>query len=372
MFKIDEIIRGKERSILPYQVIFFDINAQEILLPPDLMNADEYALYYLQKTGSFAIDVKNTRIHESEWLQKADLQQNTQLEHSCVGGGTFRTRVLDETFDSIFLEFETGARWRVYKRPFCRKFVSFPLKGRDNLDGFSLSNAVDADKFKGVEDRICFFKSLGYLVSAEISGFFSGVWYHLMPFEELLSKMILDKDFIKEVIRVWAEFNLMMAEHYLELGVNQILLCDDLGTGKGLFISPCLYEELLFPWHQQLARLCHRYGAFCHLHSHGNINEILPLIAMAGVDILNPVDMREKMDIEKLLKEYERMAFYVSLQGLVGDDYSFSSIEKILKKLKGLQGEYGRMFLRMDLNSEKMGKQIFTDLVELTRKCCWD
>lgn len=35
-------------------------------------------------------------------VAKADLQQNTQLEHSCVGGGTFRTRVLDETFDSIF------------------------------------------------------------------------------------------------------------------------------------------------------------------------------------------------------------------------------------------------------------------------------
>jgi len=172
MFKIDEIIKGKERSILPYQVIFFDINAQEVFLPSDLMNTDEYALYYLQKTGSFAIDVKNTKIHESKWLQKADLQQNTQLEHSYVGGGTFRTRVLDETFDSIFLEFETGARWKVYKRPFWREFVSLPLKGRDNLDDFSLSNAVDADKFKGVEDRICFFRNLGYLVSAEISGFF--------------------------------------------------------------------------------------------------------------------------------------------------------------------------------------------------------
>ena len=102
MFKIDEIIKGKERGILPYQVIFFDINAQEVLLPSDLMNADEYALYYLRKTGSFAIDVKNTKIHESKWLQKADSQQNTQLEHSCVGGGTFRTRALDETFDSVF------------------------------------------------------------------------------------------------------------------------------------------------------------------------------------------------------------------------------------------------------------------------------
>lgn len=371
MFKIDEIIKGKERGILPYQVIFFDINAQEVLLPSDLMNADEYALYYLRKTGSFAIDVKNTKIHESKWLQKADLQQNTQLEHSCVGGGTFRTRVLDETFDSIFLEFETGARWKVYKRPFWREFVSFPLKGRDNLDGFSLSNAVDADKFKGVEDRICFFKSLGYLVSAEISGFFSGVWYHLMPFEELLSRMVLDKGFIKEVIKIWAEFNLVMAEHYLELGVDQIVLCDDLGTGKGLFISPKLYEELLFPWHQKLACLCHKYKAFCHLHSHGNINDILPLIAAAGIDILNPVDLREGMDVEELLRECEKMSFYVSLQGLIGDDWSFSSVEKILKKMRSLQNEYGRMLLRIDLISEDTDKQSFTDLMELARKYCW-
>jgi len=192
-----------------------------------------------------------------------------------------------------------------------------------------------------------------------------------MPFEELLSKMIIDKDFIKEIIRVWAEFNMMVAEQYLKLGVNQILLCDDLGTDKGLFISPRLYEELIFPWHQKLACLCHKYKAFCHLHSHGNINDILPLIAAAGIDILNPVDLREGMDVEKLLREYEKMSFYVSLQGLIGDDWSFSSVGKILRKMKDLQGEYGRILLRIDLVSENTDKQFFTDLMELARKYCW-
>ena len=52
------------------------------------------------------------------------------------------------------------------------EFVSFPLKGRDNLDGFSLSNAVDADKFKGVEDRICFLKAWVTLSVLKLVGFF--------------------------------------------------------------------------------------------------------------------------------------------------------------------------------------------------------
>ena len=46
------------------------------------------------------------------------------------------------------------------------------MKGRDNLDGFSLSNAVDADKFKGVEDRICFLKAWVTLSVLKLVGFF--------------------------------------------------------------------------------------------------------------------------------------------------------------------------------------------------------
>ena len=77
------------------------------------------------------------------------------------------------------------------------------------------------------------------------------------------------------------------------------------------------------------------------------------------------------MDVEELLRECEKMSFYVSLQGLIGDDWSFSSVEKILKKMRSLQNEYGRMLLRIDLISEDTDKQSFTDLMELARKYCW-
>jgi hypothetical protein len=39
-----------------------------------------------------------------------------------------------------------------------------------------------------------------------------------------------------------------------------------------------------------------------HLHSHGNINKILPFILTAGFDMLNPFDSYESMDLVEFLQ----------------------------------------------------------------------
>jgi len=61
-----------------------------------------------------------------------------------------------------------------------------------------------------------------------------------------------------------------------------------------LFISPQMYEKYFYPWHKKLADLCHHYGAYAYMHSHGNINKIVPLVVKAGIDILNPVGSGER------------------------------------------------------------------------------
>jgi uroporphyrinogen decarboxylase len=123
----------------------------------------------------------------------------------------------------------------------------------------------------------------------------------------------------RELVRRVAEFNLRAAEHLLSCGVQGIGFPDDLGYNTATFISPRLYREHFLPWHQRLAALCHDYGAVVNMHSHGNINAILPLLADAGIDILNPVGPSDGMDLAALKARFgDRMTFQGGVSKHIG------------------------------------------------------
>jgi uroporphyrinogen decarboxylase len=68
--------------------------------------------------------------------------------------------------------------------------------------------------------------------------------------------------------------------------------------------NPELYSELFFPYHKELANLCHSYNAYVHMHSHGNILKVFPLLIEAGIDMVNPCDPYEFKDIEYLKNNF--------------------------------------------------------------------
>ena len=57
--------------------------------------------------------------------------------------------------------------------------------------------------------------------------------------------------------------------------------------------------------------LCHSYGALVHMHSHGNINKIIRDLYDIGIDILNPLDPYDRMNIVELIEKYGDMITFV-------------------------------------------------------------
>lgn len=116
--------------------------------------------------------------------------------------------------------------------------------------------------------------------------------------------LALDRKFAKSVIRKVAQYNLASAEELLKRGVHSITFSDDMGGARGMFFSLECYKDCFYEWHKRLFDLCHEYGAYVNMHSHGNINAILPLLVDAGVDILNPVGPTDNMDLRKIKEKY--------------------------------------------------------------------
>jgi len=115
------------------------------------------------------------------------------------------------------------------------------------------------------------------------------------------------------------EFNLRAEKNLLERGAMMIGWVDDLGYNKGTFMSPKLYEELIYPWHKKAIDLSHKHGAFVNMHSHGNINAIIPLLVKANLDVLNPIGPSDNMDLETLKEKYgDRLCLQGGLSKHIG------------------------------------------------------
>lgn len=71
--------------------------------------------------------------------------------------------------------------------------------------------------------------------------------------------------------------------------VHAILIGDDIGSQRGLMISPKLVSEFVIPGAKRLIDLAHSYGVKVLYHSCGAIREAIPQLIEAGVDIIHPI-----------------------------------------------------------------------------------
>jgi uroporphyrinogen decarboxylase len=290
-----------------------------------------------------------------------------------AGGGGFRT-VKTTSCGGRWrtVEWETGAVWRMgtVRNVWAREYLKYPVESEEDLDRLELPDPDDAERYEGVEEAIKYITERGFFPSCSINGFFSGVWYFIRgPLHKILRDIYIKRDFFAELIRRVGEFNLRAEKNLLERGAMMIGWVDDLGYNKGPFMNPKLYEELILPWHKKAIDLAHKYGAFVNMHSHGNINAIVPLLVEAGLDILNPIGPSDNMNLAAIKEKYGDK---LCLQGGLSKHIGFMSAEELKNHLIDVisKGSPGGGFI---LSSEgslpyEMKPENFMLFVDLSRK----
>ncbi|MCE5250142.1 uroporphyrinogen decarboxylase family protein [bacterium] len=225
---------------------------------------------------------------------------NMALGHG--GPGEFHFRILEVKENELILECETGCKRLVRKHPHFYKDFDHPLRTVDEVDRLVLPDPHDPERYRGIEEDTAFFREAGYMSAANLNGFFSGPHYFCIDYQEFLMSMLLDPPNTKKLIDRIGTWNCAAAEELLSRGVECIVLCDDLGSADNLLMSPDIYRDWIRPWHTKLCNLAHDFGGYVHLHSHGNINKILQYVLETGVDMLNPFDIYESMDLVAFLE----------------------------------------------------------------------
>jgi len=275
-------------------------------LPSDVLPGREFSYGASPKADW---DVK-ARYAEKAGIPAVPVGWGAGLAFGHGGPGEFRERNISFSDKKRITVYETGVHKEVRYEPHFYHHYDYPLKELADFLETHLPNPDDPIRYQGLVDEVSYHRSRGRMTYTNLNGFFSGVHYFLYPYENFLMDLILKPDEVKAIIDGLGEYNLKMAEHLLKTGLDIICFCDDLGSSTNLLISPELYRKYFRKWHGDLVDLCHKYGAFVHMHSHGNINSIIKDLYELGIDMLNPIDPQEDMNLKELIDKYgDRMTF---------------------------------------------------------------
>ena len=124
-----------------------------------------------------------------------------------------------------------------------------------------------------------------------------------------LMNMVAEPEMVHYVDDHIVEFYVKALKIFLEATkgkVHAILIGDDMGSQRGLMISPKLVSEFVIPGAKKLIDLAHSYGVKVLYHSCGSIVEAIPLLIEAGVDIIHPIQAKAAgMQPENLKAKFE-------------------------------------------------------------------
>jgi uroporphyrinogen decarboxylase len=163
--------------------------------------------------------------------------------------------------------------------------------------------------------------------------------YMLAGMENALCYFYTEPDAMRDVLHRIMDFQMGIARHYMEQGVEMVAMSDDLGMQSGLLLSPDLIAEFLVPEYRRLFGFYRRHGVLINFHSCGHIEPVLDLFMELGVDILNPVQATAN-DLEVVRRRTQgRMAL---IGGVSSGLVMAGPVERIRAEVKARIWQLGR------------------------------
>jgi uroporphyrinogen decarboxylase len=119
---------------------------------------------------------------------------------------------------------------------------------------------------------------------------------YLRGYEKLLFDMA-DRDArLWRLIEMVEEFSVEIVRRYVDVGAAVIRYPEDLGMQVGPMLSPGQFRIYIKPIYKNLMAPAHKAGCLVHMHSDGDIRDLVDDLVVSGVDTLNLQDIVNGID----------------------------------------------------------------------------
>ena len=273
---------------------------------------------------------------------------NNAWSFNLIADMNFEPVILEETEETILHLDGNGAKLRHHKlHASTPEHVDFTVKERKGWE------ELIKPKLTATDDRINFEQ---YRETkkwcADNDKFFN--WAGVNVFEcmhpvcgheHMLVGMALDPEWVKDMTMTFANLtiNLMESLFSKEGKPDGIWFYEDMGFKERPFMSPAMYDEIVYPAHKLTIDYAHSIGCPVIMHSCGCVEKLLPSMMSAGIDALQVIEVKAGMDLLKLQKMYgEDLSFMggMDVRELYSND--IARVEKELTtKIPAVCSNYG-------------------------------
>jgi len=273
--------------------------------------------------------------------QGADL--SLQLEH----------QVLEETETYTIFRDANGATRRSFKdHESTPELIDFTIKDRRTWEEHKSRmawNDTRVDWGKALADNralreqgkfVCFSAAFGYDRTQGLVGS-----------ERLLMAMMDDPAWVKDMFDTGVDLLIAGCEEMMARGFefDGAFAFDDMGYRKATLFSPAAYRELEFPSQKRMYGFFHSKGMPTILHSCGNVRAIVPDLIEAGLDCLQPLEVKSGMDLVELKREFgDALAFMGGIDVRAMADPDPSVIEREISTKIPVAKQGGGYFYHSD------------------------
>ncbi|OHB55543.1 MAG: hypothetical protein A2Y12_03805 [Planctomycetes bacterium GWF2_42_9] len=247
-------------------------------------------------------------------------------------------QVVEETAETKLVRDGNGALLRWHKaHSSTPEHVDFQVKDRKSWDETvrphlvnpnNIMRRIDFELYRSMKSR-CNRDNI-FLTCAVVGAF--DLMTPVCGHEYLLMGMALDPDWFRDMCDVYTSLTINLLDTLFEReGLpDGMWVWDDLGFKGKPFMSPSMYRELIFPAHQRLFQWAHSKGLPVILHSCGYVEPLVPALIEAGINCLQPMEVKAGMDLVKLKKNFgEHIAFMggMDVRTLVANDLEAVRVE---------------------------------------------
>jgi uroporphyrinogen decarboxylase len=238
-------------------------------------------------------------IMPATWKKYREDVEKIVLDHPKVFPGYKKGA---RNFDDVGLNHREGRHtdnwecvWDNIYEGLAGQVVGHPLENWDALETYEAPDPLTQGErgpqvnWESAKENIKRAKQNGNLAAGGLShGFMFMRLFYLRGFENLMIDIATGDPRLRKLIDFVLDHNMKLVNKWLELGVEMVSGGDDLGTQKGLPISPRHFQKYLTPCYAQIFGTCRDAGALVYLHTDGHIMEAMDDLIECGVTIINP------------------------------------------------------------------------------------
>jgi uroporphyrinogen decarboxylase len=260
-----------------------------------------------------------------------------------VGDVDYGEKLVEETESAKLLRDGNGAllRW-IKSGSGAPEHVDFSVKDRKSweanirpylLDESTYERRINFSSYRALRAKCA--KDERFMTCAVVGAF--DLMSPMCGHEHLLIGMAEDGEWVRTMADLYATQTIRLLEILWEReGLpDGLWVWDDLGFKGRPFMSPAMYRAQIYPAHKKLFAFAHSRGLPVVLHCDGYVEALIPSLIEAGINCLQPLEIKAGMDLVKLKKRFgDQIALIGGMDERVLETNDLQAVEaQLLSKL---------------------------------------